>query len=410
MRNIKHIIVILGLLAVPAMVVAQNDDPQKKSEIRVGKLDVIYEEEEFKGLQIDQQEDEETDDYIYQAPYLVKPEDDDDDEGTLQPFTLDDEGVDSEEDIIWEAFDTMAIHLPKLNPASITEPIVLDLPKFSWPTPTTARVSSHFCRRRRRWHYGLDLAQPTGEPIYAAFDGVVRISKRNRSYGNLVIIHHANGLETYYAHMSKREVSVGDHVKSGDLIGLCGNTGRSFGSHLHFEIRYMGNAINPENVLDCETHGLLNNTLTLTSDSFRKVSKGGKGSRGGNVSSSGWYRVRSGDTLEKIARRNGTTVKRLCQLNGIKPTSTLRVGQRLKVTGSAAKSASAKSTTSAKEGSGKSSAAQQATGAKGTYTVRSGDTLYSIAKRNGTTVSRLCQLNGISENSKLRVGQKLKLG
>ena len=106
MRNIRHIIVILGLLAVPAMAMAQNDDPQKKSEIRVGKLDVIYEEEEFKGLQIDQLDEEEPDDYMYQAPYLVKPEEDDDDEGTLQPFTLDDEGVDSEEDIIWEAFDT----------------------------------------------------------------------------------------------------------------------------------------------------------------------------------------------------------------------------------------------------------------------------------------------------------------
>ena len=409
MENIGRIILTLGLLAVPVIGMAQSDDPQKKSEIKVGKLDVIYEEEEFKGIKIDQSEEDETEEIMYQSPFIVRP-DDDDEEGVIQPFTLDDDGVDSEEDIILEAFDTMAIHLPKLDPSTIAEPIMLTLPKFSWPTPVTARPTSHFGPRRRRFHYGLDLAQPTGEPIYAAFDGVVRISKRNRSYGNLVIIHHANGLETYYAHMSKREVSVGDHVKSGDLIGLCGNTGRSFGSHLHFEIRYMGNAINPENVLDCETHGLLNNTLTLTSDSFRKVSKGGKGSRGGNVSSSGWYRVRSGDTLEKIARRNGTTVKRLCQLNGIKPTATLRVGQRLKVTGSAAKSASAKSTTSAKDGSGKSSAAQQATGAKGTYTVRSGDTLYSIAKRNGTTVSRLCQLNGISENSKLRVGQKLKLG
>ena len=407
MRNIRHIIVILGLLAVPAMAMAQNDDPQKKSEIRVGKLDVIYEEEEFKGLQIDQLDEEEPDDYMYQAPYLVKPEEDDDDEGTLQPFTLDDEGVDSEEDIIWEAFDTMAIHLPKLNPASITEPIMIDLPKFSWPTPTTARVSSHFGRRRRRWHYGLDLAQPTGEPIYAAFDGVVRISKRNRSYGNLVIIHHANGLETYYAHMSHRDVAVGDHVKSGDQIGLCGNTGRSFGSHLHFEIRYMGNAMNPEDVVDCSTHDLISHQLTLTSDSFRKVGNsrvGGKGSGGGSgaASSSGWYRVRSGDTLEKIARRNGTTVKRLCQLNGISATSTLRVGQKLKVSGSA--SSAGKSSASAKSGNN-----SKPSGGAGTYTVKSGDTLYSIAKRNGTTVKKLCQLNGIGENAKLRVGQKLRV-
>lgn len=409
MKNIGRIVLTFGLLAVPAVALAQTDDPQKKSEIRVGKLDVIYEEEEFKGIKIDQCEEEETQQIMYQSPFIVRPADDDE-EGVLQPFTLDDDGVDSEEDIILEAFDTMAIHLPKLDPSSITDPIMLTLPKFSWPTPVTSRPTSHFGPRRRRFHYGLDLAQPTGEPIYAAFDGVVRISKRNRSYGNLVIIHHANGLETYYAHMSKREVSVGDHVKSGDLIGLCGNTGRSFGSHLHFEIRYMGNAINPENVIDCGTHGLINNTLTLTSDSFRKVSKGGKGARGGNVSTSGWYRVRNGDTLEKIARRNGTTVKRLCQLNGIRTTSTLRVGQRLKVTGSAAKSATAKSTASAKEGVGKSSAAKQTAGAKGSYTVRRGDTLYSIAKRNGTTVKRLCQLNGISENAKLRVGQKLKVG
>ena len=407
MENIGRIILTLGLLAVPVIGMAQSDDPQKKSEIKVGKLDVIYEEEEFKGIKIDQCEEEETEQNIYQSPFIVRP-DDDDEEGVLQPFTLDDEGVDSEEDIILEAFDTMAIHLPKLDPSSITEPIMLTLPKFSWPTPVSARVSSHFGPRRRRYHYGLDLAQPTGEPIYAALDGVVRISKRNRSYGNLVIIHHANGLETYYAHMSKREVSAGDYVKSGDLIGLCGNTGRSFGSHLHFEIRYMGNAMNPEDVLDCETHGLISNTLTLTSDSFRKVRKGSKGGQGGAVASSGWYRVRSGDTLEKIARRNGTTVKRLCQLNGISQNSTLRVGQKLKVTGSAAKQTTAKSSTAA-TGS-KTAAGDNGGGSGKTYTVRSGDTLYSIAKRNGTTVKRLCQLNGLSENSKLRVGQKLKLG
>ena len=404
MRNIVRIILTLGLLTIPAMALAQSEEPQKKSEIKVGKLDVIYEEEEFKGINIDQCDEEETEQNMYQSPFIVRP-DDDDEEGILQPFTLDDEGVDSEEDIILEAFDTMAIHLPKLDPASITEPITLTLPKFSWPTPESARTSSHFGPRRRRFHYGLDLAQPTGEPIYAVFDGVVRISKRNRSYGNLVIIHHANGLETYYAHMSKREVSVGDHVKSGDLIGLCGNTGRSFGSHLHFEIRYMGNAINPENVIDCATHGLISNTLTLTSDSFRKVGKGGKGSKGSGASSSGWYRVRQGDTLEKIARRNGTTVKRLCQLNGIKANTTLRVGQRLKVTGSASKQSKA----AAKDNNGKGASVQPAQGGQSTYTVRKGDTLYSIAKRNGTTVKKICQLNGIGENAKLRVGQKLRV-
>ena len=421
MKNIERIILTIGLLALPVAALAQNDDPQKKSEIKVGKLDVIYEEEEFKGIEIDQEEEDEIEQNLYQAPFFVRP-DDDDDEGTIQAFTLDDDGVDSEEDIIFEAFDTMAIHLPKLDPTTITEPIMLTLPKFSWPTPETARASSHFGPRRRRFHYGLDLAQPTGEPIYAAFDGVVRISKRNRSYGNLVIIHHANGLETYYAHMSKREVVAGQYVKSGELIGLCGNTGRSFGSHLHFEIRYMGNAINPENVMDCETHNLINQTLTLTSDSFRKVRKGGKVGKGSSASSSGWYRVRSGDTLEKIARRNGTTVKRLCQLNGISSKSTLRVGQKLKVNGSAAKSSktsktstskttttsSAKTTTTSTANSANDQPTAQQSSAR-THTVRKGETLYSISKRNGKTVQQLRDLNGLSKDSKLHVGQKLKL-
>lgn len=390
MRYIIRIAMFLGLLAVPVLVSAQNDDPQKKSEIKLGKLDVIYEEEEFKGVIIDQKEEKETESYMYQVPFLMDLEEDDEDVELPEIFPLNDEGAESEDEILWEGFDTAVIHMPKLDVSSITDPIALDLPKFTWPTPVAARPTSHFGPRRRRFHYGLDLAQPTGEPIYAAFDGVVRISKLNRSYGNLVIIHHDNGLETYYAHMSKRHVHAGDRVKSGDVIGLCGNTGRSFGSHLHFEIRYMGNAMNPEDVLDCQTHDLVTKRLELTSASFRKQARGGK--TGGSKSSGGWYRVRQGDTLEKIARRNGTTVQKLCQLNGISRNKVLHPGDRLRVNGNARGSANTGST-----------------GGAATYTVRSGDTLSKIASRNGTTVRRLCQLNGISENSTLRVGQKLKL-
>ena len=273
-------------------------------------------------------------------------EEDDDDLPTV--FTLDDEGVEREDDIILEGFDTAAIHLPKLDVNTIASPIIIQLcdpsrgEKFTWPTPWTSRPSSHYGPRRRRFHYGLDLAQPTGEPIYAAFDGVVRISKYNKSYGNLVILHHANGLETYYAHMSKRNVVAGQQVKSGDVLGLCGNTGRSFGSHLHFEVRYMGNALNPENVIDCSTHDLISNQLEITSSSFRKVAKGSskEWSAGSSQSSTGdgsWYRVRQGDNLSKIARRNGITVKRLCQLNGISESKVLHPGDKLRVSGSVAK-------------------------------------------------------------------------
>ncbi len=337
------------MLTPPLVAVAQTDDPQQKnskSEIKVNKLDVIYEDEEYKGVVIDRRNNKETESYMYQAPFLFENDDDDeedvDEEGMPNIYTLDDEGAESEDEILLAGFDTAAIHLPKLDVNSISEPINIQLTKFTWPTPTAARPSSHFGPRRRRFHYGLDLAQPTGEPIYAAFDGVVRISKRNRSYGELVIIHHANGLETYYAHMSKRHVVAGQQVKSGDVIGLCGNTGRSRGSHLHFEIRYMGNAINPENVLDCSTHDLVSNELSLTSSSFRKVAKGGKGgsrasSGTGKAAASGWYRVRQGDTLEKIARRNGTTINQLCKLNGISRNKVLHPGDKLRVSGKSKK-------------------------------------------------------------------------
>ncbi len=419
MKYIARIILLLTALSVQLSLNAQVHDPHKKtdkSEIKVNKLDVIYEDEEFKGVVIDHRNDRETEQYLYTAPFIFEDEEEDDvDEEDLPGnYTLSDDGVDSEDDILIEGFDTAVIHMPKLDVMHMGEPVTLQLRDeargqfFHWPTPKTARASSHFGPRWRRFHYGLDLAQPTGEPIYAAFDGTVRISKYNRSYGHLVIIHHPNGLETYYAHMSKRHVQVGQEVKAGDVIGLCGNTGRSRGAHLHFEIRYHGNAINPETVIDCSTHDLISDRLTLTPASFRKVSSRGRASGSSASSASGgWYRVRSGDTLEKIARRHGTTVRRLCQLNGISQNKVLHPGDRLRVSGT-----SAKSSKSSNAGNSSASGKSEASGNSGktsTYTVRRGDTLGKIAKRHGMSLKELCSLNGISQNKTIREGQKLKV-
>lgn len=318
-------------------------DKSKQSVIKINKLDINnkYADDEYSGIVIDQpQPTPEDETRIYEQPFLIAPppiEDDADPQiFILQP--VDDEGAESEEEILYASFDSEVIHSPKMD-VSHMEPVNISLVNesrgetFHFPTDATARVTSHFGPRRRRFHYGLDLAQPTGEPIYAAFDGVVRISKYNRSYGNLIVIRHNNGLETYYAHLSRRDVVPGDVVKAGDIVGLCGNTGRSYGSHLHFEIRYQGNAMNPENVIDCATHELIDEELTLTSNSFRKVAKRGKGNKGSGGSSSGgrYYKVRSGDNLSKIAKRNGTTVQKLCKLNGLKQNSVLPVGKRLRV-------------------------------------------------------------------------------
>lgn len=258
----------------------------------------------------------------------------------------DDPGAESEDEILM-AGDSAMVHSMKMDVSTMSPvEIVLVEPSkgknFAFPTPQRAIATSHFGPRRRRFHYGVDLAMPTGEPIYAAFDGVVRFSKYNSSYGHLVVIRHDNGLETYYAHLSKRHVAPGMRVRAGELIGLCGNTGRSRGSHLHFEIRYKGNAMNPENVMDCSTRELISNTITLTSSSFRKVAKRGAEnnsagssshrSTAGNYSGDGkYYKVRTGDTLSRIAQRNGTTVSKLCNLNGLRETSVIRPGQKLRL-------------------------------------------------------------------------------
>ena len=275
----------------------------------------------------------------------VEEPDDEEGMGIVTPrYALsqhDDPGTESEDDILM-AGDSGLVHTLKMD-ISDMEPVDIQLTDagnnkyFVFPTPEYARPSSHFGPRRRRFHYGLDLAMPTGEPIYAAFDGVVRFSKYNRSYGNLIVIRHDNGLETYYAHLSKRHVTPGTRVKAGEEIGLCGNTGRSRGSHLHFEIRYNGNAMNPEDVISCETRTLIKPTLHLTKESFRKRAKPGYSnqssrSRAGNYSDGGkTYKIRTGDTLGRIAKRNGTTVKKLCQLNGLKETSVLKPGRTIRI-------------------------------------------------------------------------------
>lgn len=363
------------MVAVPAMASAQVQNPNAKKtakpktttgnnhkSIQVNKLEVVDPNDEYQGVltdphaPIDKNRDEndlpdyDEDEPEYQRPYIINSPDPDEEEPLPILFrpTADDDGAESEDEIL-EAGDTAMLHSPKLDVSKMSSPVVLQLVNaakgevFVFPTPDESRLTSHFGPRRRRFHYGVDLAMPTGRPIYAAFDGVVRISKYNGSYGNLVVIRHPNGLETYYAHMSKRHVSAGTQVRAGDIIGLCGNTGRSYGSHLHFEIRYQGNAMNPENVVDCQTRGLRAPTLTLTRDSFRKVARPGSGNASakqggskkgnvGNYSSDGkYYKVRSGDTLSRIAQRNGTTVRKLCQLNGIRESAVLQIGQRIRI-------------------------------------------------------------------------------
>jgi len=119
-------------------------------------------------------------------------------------------------------------------------------------TPVNGKVTSRFAsieRVRSGAHTGLDIGAASGTPIKAAADGVVKNSSWMGTYGNLVIISHGNGIETYYAHCSKLLVKVGQRVSAGDTIALVGSTGNSTGPHLHFEVRINNQPVNPQNYL-----------------------------------------------------------------------------------------------------------------------------------------------------------------
>ena len=212
--------------------------------------------------------------------------------------------------------------------AIIPETYTIDLTGFHMPTPST-KITSPFGPRWRRMHNGLDLKVNIGDTIVAAFDGKVRIVKyERRGYGKYVVIRHDNGLETVYGHLSKQLVEENQLVKAGEVIGLGGNTGRSTGSHLHFETRFLGIAINPVYMFDFPKQDIVADTYT-----FRKT-KGVKraGSHDTQVADGAirYHKVKSGDTLSRIAKLRGVSVSTLCKLNRIKPTTTLRIGQVLR--------------------------------------------------------------------------------
>lgn len=213
--------------------------------------------------------------------------------------------------------------------AVVPETYTFDLTGFAMPTHNT-RITDVFGYRprRRRMHYGLDIKVFVGDTIRSAFDGKVRIVKNQgrRGYGKYIVIRHDNGLETVYGHLSKQIVVENQLVKAGECIGLGGNTGRSTGSHLHFETRFLGIPINPALMFDFEKQDILADSYT-----FHKTPQRNKGSKNTTPQGEGlFYKVKKGDTLARIAARQGTTVAQLCKLNRITKTTILRPGQVLR--------------------------------------------------------------------------------
>lgn len=197
--------------------------------------------------------------------------------------------------------------------------------------PHNGRITSKYGWRRGRYHNGVDIALNTGDTVVAAFSGKIRYARYNTGgFGNLVIIRHYNGLETFYAHLSKHLVVPNQEVKAGEPIGLGGNTGRSSGAHLHFETCFYDAPMDPEVIIDLKEKDLKSENLFVHRGLFRPGATA-RSSATSTSSGATYHRVRSGDTLSHIARKHGTSVSRLCNLNGIRPTTTLNIGRRLRV-------------------------------------------------------------------------------
>ena len=208
-------------------------------------------------------------------------------------------------------------YVHKFDDVPFPDSLVIVMKDFCMPTDSTRITDKYGYRpRRTRVHYGLDIKVLTGDTIKSAFDGKVRISRyERRGYGHYLVIRHPNGLETVYAHLSKKLVKENQIVRAGEPIGLGGNTGRSTGSHLHFETRILGKPINPAFMFNFPEQCAETDVYVYRKADNKEV----------------YYKVKSGDTLTRIAAKNETSVSSICKLNGISRNTILRVGQTLRV-------------------------------------------------------------------------------
>ena len=301
---------------------------------------------------------------------------------------------------------------------------------FLMPIDVDIKVTSRYGPRRNKMHRGIDLKVQIGDTIRSAFDGKVRIkSFERRGYGNYLVLRHSNGLETVYGHLSKFLVTENQIIKAGEAIGLGGNTGRSSGSHLHFETRFLGKDIDPEEIIDFKS-----GTPHKDEYVFHNIKINGKNSNLYSTSANAIaiHNIKSGETLSLIAKKYGTTVSELCSLNGIKSTSTLRIGQPIRfrakqVTVEASSNAIKQPTQDSKAKAENDQTSQvtakvnisdkkieipieSPTESNGYvyHQIKAGDTLYLLSKKYGVSVGKLCELNGINDNVILKIGQKIR--
>ena len=237
----------------------------------------------------------------------------------------------------------------------------IDLRDFCMPTPSRV-ITSNFGPRWRRQHKGLDIKVYVGDTIRSAFSGMVRMVKYEAAgYGKYIVIRHDNGLETIYGHLSKQLVKENQRVKAGDVIGLGGNTGRSTGSHLHFETRLCGVALNPAVLFDFRAQDVTGDFYVYRKSTYARDAAEANRLRG--VRGDGSYNPADVNSTATAANRN------------------------------ADKASSKKAVASAP---------------RKVHKVKKGETLYRIATKYGVSVEQLRKLNGLGKNANIREGQLVR--
>lgn len=240
----------------------------------------------------------------------------------------------------------------------------------SFVFPCQGKVCSPYGMRSGRMHTGMDIKQNYGDSIRAAWNGVVRMARMGYyGYGGIVVIRHDNGLETMYAHLSRISVLPNQKVKAGDLIGKAGRTGRATTEHLHFETRFLYEYFNPKTIIDFESGQLITDTLIVKNGKFYAKQEINKiadeeiiplssltdslliqntvmladsmatpttSNDPPKVNSNAIYKpkyhtIKQGDTLYQIAKKHRTSINKLCEINKLKETDILSIGQKIKL-------------------------------------------------------------------------------
>ena len=195
------------------------------------------------------------------------------------------------------------------------------------PITHEALIGSPYGIRSHRLHRGVDVNVIKDEPVVAAYPGEVTMSRYNKGgYGHYILIKHPNGIETLYAHLSKRLLKVGDRVFPGDIVGLAGNSGRSSAAHLHFEIRYGEVNIDPTTVIDFPhwalQPGVDKFSMKKARSEHRKIQS--------KLINYNFYVVQAGDSQGDVANWFNISIESLCRINKLVPGAPLKAGQKLR--------------------------------------------------------------------------------